>query len=155
MTKPVTASIDLPCAPDAAMGLFVQRFTHWWPREYTWSQEALEHIFIDVESTGLCTEIGPNGFRCDWGTVLAHEPSKRLVFAWQISPRREPIPDPEKAGRVEVAAEPQGSGGTRLTLTHGDFGRYGEEGGAYAEMMGSKQGWPYILKRFRDFVEAL
>ncbi len=145
MIRPVTAAIDLPCSPDDAMGLFVRRFTHWWPREYTWSQEALERIFIDVETTGLCTEIGPNGFRCDWGAVLAREPGKRLVFAWQISPRREPIPDPAKAGRVELVFEARNEsetafGGTRLTLTHRDFDRYGEEGGTYAEMMGSAQG---------------
>lgn len=159
MTDNITTSIDLPCAPGDAMGLFINRFTHWWPSEYSWSQEALDWIGIDVE-TGLCSELGPGGFRCDWGSVLAREPGKRLVLAWQISPRREPVPDAEKAGKVEFLFEPVGDndaapGASRLTLTHYDFDLYGDEGADYAAAMGSDQGWPYILSKFKAFVEGL
>jgi uncharacterized protein YndB with AHSA1/START domain len=141
-----TVSVPVPAEP--AFRLFTDGLASWWPAEYTWSRDVLETIAIEPREGGRCFERGPHGFQCDWGRVLAWEPPRRVVFTWQISPRREPEPDPAKAGEVEVRFEPGDDGGTRVALEHRGFARHGDDADAYREAMGSPQGWPYILDRY-------
>jgi uncharacterized protein YndB with AHSA1/START domain len=139
--------VEVPVPPARAFAVFAEQLGSWWPPEYSWSGEVLEEIGIEPREGGLCFERGPHGFRCDWGRVLAWEPPDRLDLAWQISPRREPVPDPSKASVVEVRFEATG-GGTAVSLEHRAFERHGEEGASYEEMLGSPQGWPFLLERF-------
>jgi uncharacterized protein YndB with AHSA1/START domain len=141
----VRTSIRLPVAPERGFEAFVD-LNSWWPREYTWSGEALERIELEARQGGACVEWGLDGFRCDWGRVIAWEPPERLAFRWQISPRREPVPDPAEASEVEVSFEPT-DGGTEVTLVHRGFDRHGEGAGEYRQALASEQGWPYILGR--------
>jgi uncharacterized protein YndB with AHSA1/START domain len=144
----IRVSISVPWAPADAFRRFVEDFGQWWPREYTWGGDALEAIGMEPRAGGLCTEHGPHGFRCDWGRVLTWAPPERLVLAWQISPRREPVPDPEQASLVEVRFAADGDGGTRVRLAHTAFGRHGAGAAGYRAALASPQGWPYILSRF-------
>jgi uncharacterized protein YndB with AHSA1/START domain len=77
--------------------------------------------------------------------VLVWEPPHRLVFTWQISPRREPEPNPARASEVEVRFEAEGPSRTQVEFEHRHFDRHGEGGAEYQAMLGSPQGWPYIL----------
>jgi uncharacterized protein YndB with AHSA1/START domain len=133
---------------DEAFRQFAEQLDRWWPREYTWSGDVLQAIGIEPREGGLCYEPGPHGFRCDWGRVLVWEPPVRLVLAWQISPRREPVPDPRRASEVEVQFDPDGRGGTRVTLEHRGFDRHGTGASEYRAAMASPQGWAYILARY-------
>src|SRR5690606_7470152 len=63
----VNVSVTVPLDAHAAFHVFVDDLNAWWPRELTWSGDALERITIDPRVDGLCTEIGPHGYRCDWG----------------------------------------------------------------------------------------
>ena len=96
----------------------------------------------------MCFELGPHGFRCDWGRVLAWEPPGRLVLAWQIGPTRVPKPDPAKASEVEVRFERDGHA-TRASLSHTGFERHGE-GRGLRRGDGLRPGGDYILARFAD-----
>ncbi len=153
MTDRVNASVVVTVEPEEAFDLFARRLAAWWPPEYSWSQDVLEDIGIEPHEGGLCFERGPHGFRCDWGRVLAWDPPRRLLIAWQISPRREPEPNPAKASEVEVRFEGDGDGGTTVAVEHRAFERHGN-GAKYAEMLGSPQGWPYILDRFAAAARA-
>jgi len=148
MIEPVRAEgfVALPVA--RVFERFALELRDWWPREYTWSQDVLHDIGIEPRLDGLCFEIGPYGFRCDWGRVLEWEPPSRLRLAWQISPRREPVPDPHRASTVAVSFAPDTPRRTRVMLLHEAFERHGAEGTAYRTAMGSPQGWPLILQRF-------
>ena len=42
------------------------------------------------------------GAECEWGTVLLVERPRRIVLAWQLSPKFEFDPDPARATEVEV-----------------------------------------------------
>ncbi|HYD50983.1 MAG TPA: SRPBCC family protein [Gemmatimonadaceae bacterium] len=134
--------------PAEAFALFTEGLGRWWPREYTWGQEALEAIGMEPRPGGLCFERGPHGFRCDWGRVVAWEPPARVAFTWQISPRREPVPDPARASRVEVRFEAVGDAATRVTLVHDGFEWHGEGAAEYRAALASPEGWPFILERF-------
>jgi hypothetical protein len=48
--------------------------------------------------------------------VLVWDPPDRLVITWQISPRREPEPNPAKASEVEVRFGAEGDGRTSVRL---------------------------------------
>jgi uncharacterized protein YndB with AHSA1/START domain len=146
MTEPVRDAVTVPAAPDRAFAAFAD-LNDWWPPEYTWSADTLRTIAIDPHEGGACFELGPYGFRCDWGRVLAWEPPGRLVFTWQIGPGREPVPDPEMASEVEVRVTPEGDG-SRVELEHRGFERHGDGADGYAAALGSEQGWPYILGRY-------
>jgi uncharacterized protein YndB with AHSA1/START domain len=80
--------------------------------------------------------------------VLELDPPHRLAFSWQIGPGREPVPDPTRAGQVEVAFRPADNRRTRVRLEHRGFERHGPEGAGYRDAMASDRGWPYILDRF-------
>lgn len=153
MLEPILHTITVAREPAAAFTLFCEELGHWWPREYTWGQDALEAIGIEPRVGGLCYERGPRGFRCDWGRVLAWEPPDRIEIAWQISPRREPVPDPARASTVTVRFEPAGAGQTRVTLEHGAFERHGAGAAEYRAALASAQGWPFIMGQYAAAVQ--
>jgi uncharacterized protein YndB with AHSA1/START domain len=133
--------------PERAFALFTRGMTDWWPPEYTWAQKTLVQIGIEPHEGGHCFELGPHGFRCDWGRVVTCEPPARIAFTWQITAQRVPQPDPARASLVEVRFTPDGDA-TRVELAHRHFSRHGEGAESYEAAMSSPQGWPYLLERF-------
>lgn len=148
LTKKVL--IDIPA--EKAFQNFVHAFNEWWPKEYTWSQQKLVKINIEPKKNGLCTETGPYGFRCDWGRVTEYTENQKIGLKWQISPNREPIPNPENASDIEIIFL-SNEKATTVTLKHFNFDKHGEGGENYCSMMDSEYGWKYILKCFKDFCE--
>jgi uncharacterized protein YndB with AHSA1/START domain len=131
-----------------AFGMFTEGFQAWWPREYSWSGPALERIGIEPGVGGFCFEVGPHGFRCDWGRVLEWDPPTRLVFSWQIGPDRVPEPDPAKASVVGVGFVAEQPAVTRVEFEHTHFSRHGEAGAEYRDALSSEAGWPYMLANY-------
>ena len=131
-----------------AFSLFTEHFALWWPREYTWGQDVLEHIGLEPKQGGFCYERGPNGFRSDWGRILSWEPPHRLVLAWHISPNREPEPNPAKASTIEVTFTASTPAQTHIDLEHRDFERHGAGADQYREALASAKGWRWILDRY-------
>ncbi len=145
--EPIRVTVNVSLPQQAAFARFTEAMTGWWPQGYTWSGDVLEEIGIEPWLDGMCYETGPYGFRCDWGRVVAWEPPSRLAFTWQISPTREPVPDPRRASEVELRFTPDDSG-TQVYLEHKDFERHGDAATGYRDALASPQGWPYILERF-------
>ncbi len=147
----ISVEIAVPAPADRAFEVFTDGLGDWWPADYTWSgPAALVEIGMEGGAGGFCYEIGPHGFRCDWGRVLLWDPPHRLVFTWQIGPQRQPLPDPRQAGEVEVRWRDTDNGHCLASLEHRDFDRYGEEADDYRAAMLSTQGWPYILESYRQ-----
>lgn len=146
--EPIGRRLTVPLAVERAFARFTAEMASWWPREYTWSGEVLVDIGVEPRQGGHCYEIGPFDFHCDWGRVLIWEPPDRLVLAWQISPRREPEPNPDRASKIEVRFVPQGPAETRVEFEHRGFERHGQAGVEYRAALDSPQGWTYILERF-------
>jgi uncharacterized protein YndB with AHSA1/START domain len=148
MIEPVCVSVVVPLARPRAFDRFVRELNAWWPREYTWSQDVLHTIGVHPQPDGLCFEIGPHEFRCDWGRVLDWAPPDHVRLAWQISPRREPVPNPLHASSLAVSFASEGPHQTIVTVVHDAFDRHGSGAEDYRAMMASRQGWPLILQRF-------
>jgi uncharacterized protein YndB with AHSA1/START domain len=138
----VTVEVTAPTAFDA----FTARIDDWWVREFTWSgPDCLDSIGIERRLGGTAYELGPQGFRLDWGRVLAWDPPQRIVLAWHIAADRVPQPDPARASEVEVHFHPR-PGGTHVDLEHRYFDRHGPDGAAYRRNMAV--GWEELLDRF-------
>lgn len=144
----VRRSVTVPVPAERAFATFTEGMAGWWPREYTWSAAALDTIGMEPREGGHCYEIGPAGFRMDWGTVLAWEPPRHLAFLWQIAPTRAPEPDPDKASEVEVRFEAAEPGTTLVEVEHRNFRRHGETGDDYRAGLSSPEGWTYLLDRY-------
>jgi uncharacterized protein YndB with AHSA1/START domain len=145
------AAVAVSASPERAFALFTRGLGDWWMAEYTWSgPESLGRIGMEPREGGLCYEIGPYGFRIDWGRVLVWEAPRLLVFSWQISPDRVPEPDPARGSEVEVRFAPNGAG-TRVDLVHRHFDRHGE--GAAAYRGGMSVGWEQLLGRFAEHAD--
>ncbi len=150
--KSITKRLTVKIPSETAFHKFVKELNEWWPKEYTWSQDKLEVIKIDGRKDGLCTEIGPNGFRCDWGTVTEFTEHKKLRLKWQISPNREPIPNPDKASDISVDFIQDGRS-TTIKFEHLNFENHGDGSDDYRKMMDSEQGWDYILNKYKKYCE--
>lgn len=133
--------------PTAAFRLFAEGFDRWWPREYCWGGDSCVEIGMEPRAGGACREIGPEGFRCDWGRVLEWDPPRRLVFTWQVNADRSPQPDAARGSEVAVVFAPLGAR-TRVLLTQSGFARHGEGWEAYRDGMGGAMGWPLLLARY-------
>ena len=148
---PIAETVTVALTPDRAFALFTSGFGTWWPTDYTYAGAAgLASISLGMKSGDLCHEIGPHGFRVDWGRLLEVEPPRRLRILWQIAPDRTPQPDPAQSSEVEVRFTPTPLAGTEVRLTHDAFGRCGEAGAAYRDETASGYGWPLILANFAD-----
>jgi|SRR5690606_7844586 Uncharacterized conserved protein len=150
----ITENIEVSIPIQQSFDLFVNRLTLWWPPEYTWSGDKLVELRIDPIPNGLCSEIGPNGFRCDWGTVTAIAPQQHISFKWQISATRSPLPDPDGASEVQVSFRQLPGQRTLVELIHKTFSNHGEGFEAYRNAMASAHGWPYILSAFARYAET-
>ncbi len=139
---------------ERAFAAFVNDFGEWWPREYTWSGDALVNISLNGEN-GLCSETGPNHFRCDWATVSSLEPPFFIRLHWQISASRVPVPDLGKASTLEVIFTAAGMGETRVQLKHFNFEKHGAGYEDYRQAMNDKEGWDFILEQFRRYCDRL
>ena len=144
----IERTFTVPGAPERAFAVFAD-LASWWPKEYTWSQDVLDEIGIEPRAGGFCFERGPHGFRCDWGRVLTWEPPRRLVISWQISPRREPEPNPAHASAVELRFHDADNDATRVAFVHRDLARHGAGAEEYRAALDSPQGWDFILARYR------
>jgi len=150
----IEKEIEIPLSKRRAFEAFVNGLNEWWPKEYTWSQENLQQILIEPEKDGLCIEIGPYNFRCDWGRVTEFEKGNRISMKWQISPQRVPEPDPDKSSDVNIVFREKTDTETILDFRHFNFENHGEGSEEYQRAMDSEQGWDYILSRFVDYCKT-
>jgi uncharacterized protein YndB with AHSA1/START domain len=149
----VRSTLRVPVPAEQAFTAFTGGLADWWVREYTWSgPEALADIGIEPREGGMAYEIGPYGFRADWGRVVAWQPPHRLVVIWQIGPDRAPLPDPAKASEVEVRFTPEDGGRTRVEVEHRDFDRHGAAAEGYREALTA--GWQELLSRYATAARA-
>lgn len=147
----IIKKITVGVAKDKAYKKFVDELNEWWPNEYTWSQDTLKEIKIEGKKDGLCTEIGPHGFRCDWGRVTELTENEQFWLKWQISPSRQPVPNPENASDIKVKFTDNGTSETTLEFEHFNFENHGDGAKEYQKMMNGKQGWDYILTKYQKY----
>jgi uncharacterized protein YndB with AHSA1/START domain len=150
---PVLKSITVKAGPDVAFRVFTQGMDSWWPRTHHIGKSPMKKIVVEGRVGGRCYSEQVGDKECDWGQVLAWDPPKRFVMAWQINAQWQYEPDLAKSSEVEVSFTPQDDGSTRVDLVH----RYLERHAAGAEGMragvDAPGGWSAVLQLFRERTE--
>jgi hypothetical protein len=143
----------VPFSRTAAFEMFRHDIHTWWPREMTWSGDALEHLTLEGRKGGMLGEQGPDGLRLDCARVMRWLPPEKLVLRWHIGPGRLPQPDAAKASEVEIRFAAEDDRHTRVGLEHRGFANLGAAGSEYRALMGAAKGWPHILGCFAAHCE--
>lgn len=139
---PIVKSIDVRCPRDRAFRLFTEEISAWWPmKKHSRARDAAGEVTVRVDFEakvgGRIYETLNTGEQRDWGEVLAFEPGQRLRFTFSMGRAK------DKSGEVEVRFAPLGEDASRITLTHSNWERYGDEAetmrGAFA------RGWEAVF----------
>src|SRR3954469_23411919 len=125
---PVRKSITVNATPEEAFRVFTEDFDSWWPRSHHIGKPPMTKALIETRAGGRCYTEQEDGTECDWGSILAWDPPRRFVMAWQITRAWRYEPDTAKSGEVEVTFTALASGGTRVDLEHRFFARHGVGG---------------------------
>ena len=152
VVPPIEDAVTVAVPPQRAFQAFKNKFAAWWPRAYTYAgEDGLRDIGLGAAEGDLCSELGPHGFRVDWGRMLVVQPPARLVLLWQIAPDRTPQPDPMKSSEVEVTFD-AAPAGTQVRLVHRAFERCGEGGAAHRQALAADEGWRFILGKYAAYL---
>jgi len=151
---PVRKSITVRASVDRAFEVFTDRIDSWWPRSHHIGRSPMKRAIIESRVGGRCYTEQVDGTDCDWGSVLAWEPPRRFVIAWQITPTWQFQPDLAQSSEVEVQFTPVGNGSTRVDLEHRFFSRHGAGAAAMRAAIDDPNGWTGMLPLFAAKAEA-
>lgn len=134
---PLIKQVTVPAPPADAFRRFTAEFGSWWPlKTHSVFEGKAVHAEIEPRVGGRIFERNGDGRESDWGEVTIWEPVTRVAFTWH------PGDESGTAGLVELRFEAVGNG-TRLTLTHTGWERFGTV--AMKVRGGYDFGWGYVL----------
>ena len=129
---------------ERAFRVFTANMGAWWPKDHHIGAAALKECVIEPRVNGRWYEVGEDGTTCDWGKVLAWEPPKRVLLAWQLNEGFKY--DPTLVTEVEVTFTVLGPKQTRVDFEHRDLERFGDAAERLRRAMG--EGWGQILESY-------
>jgi uncharacterized protein YndB with AHSA1/START domain len=159
MTAPAPATsirhevvVDAPI--ERAFSVFTDGFGTFKPPEHNILGVEIAETIFEAHVGGHVYDRGIDGSECRWARVLAYEPPQRVVISWDINPRWQIEPDPDRTSEVEVRFVAESAGRTRVELEHRNLERHGAGWEAVRDGVDSEGGWPLYLRRFGEVVAA-
>lgn len=149
-TAPVRKRVTVKASVDQAFRVFTEGFDSWWPRSHHIGKSPMKKAIIEPFAGGRCYTQQADGTDCPWGSVIAWEPPRRVLLAWQITHEWGFEPDLTKASEVEVLFTPEGPGLTRVDLEHRYFERMGPGGAKMRTSVDGAMGWGDLLRLFAE-----
>jgi uncharacterized protein YndB with AHSA1/START domain len=143
-------SIVVEAPVERAFSVFTDGFGRFKPREHNLLDAPLAETVFEPHVGGHIYDRAVDGSECRWARVLVYEPPNRVVFSWDISPRWQLEPDPDKTSEVEVRFVAEGPERTRVELEHRHLDRHGEGWESERDGVGGDDGWPLYLERFAE-----
>jgi uncharacterized protein YndB with AHSA1/START domain len=147
----VRKSVTVPATREDAFSMFTARMGEWWPKMHSIGSSPMVDVVVRPERGGRWFERGQDGSECQWGKVLAWEPSERVVLAWQID--GEWRFQPTLITEVEIVFIEVVAGQTRIDVEHRNFERFGPAHETIRAAFDSAGGWTGILEQFRAALE--
>jgi uncharacterized protein YndB with AHSA1/START domain len=147
----VVRSITVPLSQAKAFDLFTGRMTEFWPPEHSIGASPFEAVVLEPGEGGRWYERAADGSECDWGRVLAWEPTSRVVLAWQLT--AEWKFDAGFETEVEVSFTEADAGHTTVELRHRNLQRYGDQAEQMRAIFDSPNGWTDTLNRCARLAE--
>ncbi|MEZ5994809.1 MAG: SRPBCC domain-containing protein [Hyphomonadaceae bacterium] len=146
---PVVKTIDVRRPAAEAFRIFTAEIGAWWPlathtRAKTAAGETTVAVTIEPRVGGRIYETLNDGRELDWGVVSAFEPGALFAMAWSMGRPQTQSTD------VSVRFEPLDEASCRVTLTHENWERMGEEAAKLREAYNN--GWAGVFERgFGDY----
>ena len=141
MTDPIIKTIEVPCGPDRAFDIFVNRIANWWPLDghaaSAAAGQAALGVTIEPRVGGAIFETMYDGTRTDWGEIPVFEAGRKLSMTWH------PGNNADSPTRVDVVFDGISEERTRVTLTHSGWEVWAEEAAAKRENY--DKGWDFVL----------
>lgn len=135
--EPLRREVVVGRSPAEAFEIFTSKLATWWPLDkFSLYQADAVTCGIEPRVGGEVFEVGKDGARGQWGTVLLWEPPQRFAMTWH--PGREA----ESAQEVEVSFNAV-DGGTRVVLVHRGWAKLGAQ--AQETRDAYEGGWPTVL----------
>ena len=144
----VRKSVRVPVPIERAFSVFVERMETWWPASHHIGAQPFQAIFVEPRVGGRWYERDLQGNECDWGTVLAWGPPRRVTFSWHLGLDWKFNPDVAKASEVEIRFTSEGPSTTLVELEHSRLERHGEGYQQLRTALDGPNAWESILAEF-------
>jgi uncharacterized protein YndB with AHSA1/START domain len=148
---PVRKSILVKAPPERAFAVFTAGMGRWWKKEHHLGTSPLKDVVLEPQEGGLWYEINEDQSTCEWGRVLAWDPPRRLLLAWQIDAAWRY--DPAFVTELEIRFTPVVEG-TRVDLEHRNLDRYGDKAESIRAMLDSDDGWNLGIAAYAEAVNG-
>jgi uncharacterized protein YndB with AHSA1/START domain len=139
--RPVTKQLTVEAPVERAFRVFTENMTAWWPKEHHIGKSPLVACVIEPRVDGKWYERCEDGSTTQWGRVLAWDPPRRLLLAWQLN--FDFRFDPDLITEVEVRFTALGPRRTQVDFEHRNLERLGERAAQVGESL--DRGWGQIL----------
>ena len=149
----VRKSVTVSASPEEAFEIFTEDFDSWWPHTHHIGKAPMTKGIIEGRRGGRCYTEHEDGSEADWGTILAWEPPRHVLIAWQIAANWQFEPDLKKSSEVEIRFTPVENGKTRVDLEHRGFERMTAGVAEMRAAVGGEGGWGGLLELFAARVE--
>lgn len=143
---PVKKSVVVKTSQERAFSVFTNGIDRWWPRQHHIGTSPMKSAVLEPRTGGRWYTTSQDGTECDAGRVLAWDPPRRVVLAWQITAQWQF--DPNFVTEVEVTFTPTGARETLVELEHRNLERFGDSVGQILEQIDGEGGWPLLLNQF-------
>jgi uncharacterized protein YndB with AHSA1/START domain len=145
--------IKVQAPQPVAWQVFTEQMGTWWPLAvYKIGKANAVDAIIEPCVGGRWYERADDGSTCDWGRVLAWEPTSRLVLSWDINADFQY--DPELKTEIEVRFFAEKAGLTRVELEHRRLDRFGERREEMRAIFDKTGDWGQLLTSFAQTAEA-
>jgi uncharacterized protein YndB with AHSA1/START domain len=144
----VKKEILVEASQERAFKVFTSGIDRWWPRQHHVGTSPMKRTAIEPHQGGRWYAECQDGSECDTGKVLAWDPPRRVLLAWQLTAQWKF--DPDFITEVEVTFTAKGLKQTLVVLEHRNLERFGADAPALQKSIGKPDGWPGILAMFAE-----
>jgi uncharacterized protein YndB with AHSA1/START domain len=150
---PIRKILRVRAPREKAFRVFAASMGRWWLKSHSLLKAPQQDVLIEPRAGGRWYERGVDGSEQDWGRVLAWEPPRRIVLAWQLDADWAYDAGFETTVEVTFAAE---GDETIVAFEHRDLERYGDRAGELrgGYESGMEGGWAALLAGFKEAAEA-
>lgn len=131
---------------EKAFQVFTERMGSWWPASHHIGATPFQDVILEQRAGGRWFERDAKGTECEWGSVLAWEPPKKVVLSWHLQPDFKYSPDKARASEVALEFIAESPESTRVEFEHRNLDRHGE--GWQKLRAGVDPGWSLVLAGF-------
>lgn len=131
---------------------FTRNLDTWWPRSHHIGGKEPFTAILEPHPGGRWLERADDGSECQWGHVIAWEPPRRVLLAWDINTDWQY--QHGLGTEVEVQFLREGPEKTRVILEHCKLERYGDKAETMRTMFEGEGAWVMTLQALAKAAEA-